>query len=89
LVVPSGERQHRLRRQPQLVRDGHADAAIADVQGEIAGMRGDFQPFAPDFQLTTQITSLIRADSRKTLPNTFTRYNLWIGSPRKGIFSSY
>jgi hypothetical protein len=32
------QRQHRLRRQAQLVRHSHADAAVADVEAEIAGM---------------------------------------------------
>jgi hypothetical protein len=32
-----------LGREPQFVGDSDADAAIANVEGEIAGMRGDFQ----------------------------------------------
>jgi hypothetical protein len=43
------QRQNRLRRQSQLVRHGHADAAIADVEAEITGMEGGFQLFAPGF----------------------------------------
>ena len=31
------EREHRLRREAQLVGDGHADASVADVEAEIAG----------------------------------------------------
>lgn len=37
------QRQHRLGCQSQLVRDGHADAAIANIEAEIAGVRGGFQ----------------------------------------------
>jgi hypothetical protein len=47
--VPPLQRQHRLRRQPQLVRHSHPDAAIADVEAEIAGML--FQCDAPGYQL--------------------------------------
>jgi hypothetical protein len=43
LIMLSGQRQHRLRRQPQLVRDSHADAAVADVEGEITRMGGGLQ----------------------------------------------
>lgn len=38
LIVLSGQRQNRLRREPKLVRHGHADAAIADIKTEIAGL---------------------------------------------------
>jgi hypothetical protein len=38
------QRQNRLRRQAQLVRDSHADAAIADVEAEITN---SFQRMAP------------------------------------------
>ncbi len=48
-LLPPLQRQHRLRRQAQLVRHGHADAAIADIEAEIAGMRGGFQLLAPGF----------------------------------------
>jgi hypothetical protein len=41
------QRQHRLRRQPQFVGDGDADAAIADIEAEVAGMKGGFQLLAP------------------------------------------
>jgi len=40
--------QHRLRRQAQFVGHSHPDAAIADVEGEIAGRF--FQFSAPGFQ---------------------------------------
>ena len=45
-VVLALQRQDRLRRQAQLVRDGYADAAVADVEAEIAK---SFQLFAPGF----------------------------------------
>ena len=45
-VVPPLQHQHRLRRQTQLVRDGYADAAVADVETEIAN---SFQLPAPSF----------------------------------------
>jgi len=48
-IVAPFQREHRLRRQAQLVRDGHADAAVANVQTEIAKMRFSFQFLAPDF----------------------------------------
>jgi hypothetical protein len=44
LIALPLQRQHRLRRQAQLVRDGHADAAVADVEAEIAD---SFQLLAP------------------------------------------
>lgn len=37
------EREHRLRGEPQLVRDGDADAAGADVEAEEAGLGGGVQ----------------------------------------------
>lgn len=40
------EREHRLRRQAQFVRDGHADSSIADIEAEIAG---NTQLLAPSF----------------------------------------
>ena len=45
-VVLPLQRQNRLRGQAQLVRDGYADAAVADVEAEIAN---SFQLFAPGF----------------------------------------
>lgn len=36
-AVSSIEREDGLCRQPQLVGDGHADAAVADIETEIAG----------------------------------------------------
>ncbi len=51
LVVPSDKRQDRLRGQPQLIGDGNADAAIADIEAQIARMEGSFQLSAPDLQL--------------------------------------
>jgi hypothetical protein len=42
-IVPSGQRQNRLRRQPQLVRHRNADAAVADVEAQITGMGDSFQ----------------------------------------------
>jgi hypothetical protein len=47
-VVTPLQRQHRLRRQPQRIRHSHSDAAIADVETEIARM--SFQFSAPGFQ---------------------------------------
>jgi hypothetical protein len=44
--------QHRLRRQAQLVGHSYPDAAIADVEGEIA--RRIFQFSAPVFQLNAR-----------------------------------
>jgi hypothetical protein len=44
LIVLPLQRQNRLRRQAQLVRDSHADAAIADVEAEITN---SFQRMAP------------------------------------------
>jgi hypothetical protein len=35
--------QYRLGGKSQFVRNGHADAAIADIEGEVTGMRGGFQ----------------------------------------------
>jgi hypothetical protein len=49
LVMTPLQRQYRLRRQLQLVRHRHADAAVADIEAEIAGMRGGFQLLAPGF----------------------------------------
>jgi hypothetical protein len=43
LIVPPLQRQNRLRRQPQFVRHGHPDAAVADIEAEIARMRNSFQ----------------------------------------------
>jgi hypothetical protein len=48
-IVPPLQRQHRLRRQAQLVRDRYADAAVADIEAEIAGMKGGFQLLAPGY----------------------------------------
>lgn len=42
-VTPSLKRHHRLSRQPQLVRHSHPDAAIADIETEIARMARGFQ----------------------------------------------
>jgi hypothetical protein len=47
LIIPPLQRQHRLRRQAQLVRHSHADAAVADVEAEIARMSDSFQLLAP------------------------------------------
>jgi hypothetical protein len=41
--VASLQGKHRLCRQPQLVRDSHPDAAVADVEAEIARNGGGFQ----------------------------------------------
>jgi hypothetical protein len=46
LIVPPLQRQNRLRGQAQLVRDSYADAAVADVEAEIAN---SFQLLAPSF----------------------------------------
>jgi hypothetical protein len=54
LIVPSGQRQNRLRRQPQLVRHSHADAAIANIKAKITGMGNGFQLSAPGFQLNAR-----------------------------------
>jgi hypothetical protein len=48
LIVPPLQRQHRLRGQAQLVRHSHADAAVADIETEIAN---SFQRFAPGVKL--------------------------------------
>jgi len=45
-IVPPLQRQNRLRRQAQFVRDRYADAAAADVEAEIAN---SFQLLAPSF----------------------------------------
>ena len=50
-VAPAFQREHRLRRQPQLVRDSHPDAAIADIQPEVARMKYVCQLAAPGLQL--------------------------------------
>jgi len=42
----------------QLVRDGHADAAAADVKAEIAWRPARFHYAAPHIQLTAQLTAL-------------------------------
>lgn len=39
--------EHGLRREAQLVRYSHADAAAANVKPEIAGMKNSFQLLAP------------------------------------------
>ena len=49
------QRQNRLRGKAQFVGDSYADAAIADVEAEIAKMRYSFQLSAPSFQLTGRI----------------------------------
>jgi len=38
-----------LRREAQLVGDGNTDAPVADVEGEVARVRGGFQLLAPGF----------------------------------------
>jgi hypothetical protein len=38
---------HRLGGQAQFVRDGHADAAVADIEAQVAGMGNSFQILAP------------------------------------------
>jgi len=43
------EREHGLRREAQLVGDGNADAAAANIEAEIAGMRNSFQLLAPSY----------------------------------------
>jgi hypothetical protein len=48
LIVPPFQGQHRLRRQPQFVRDGNADATVADIEAQIARMGNSFQLLAPD-----------------------------------------
>ena len=48
-IVPPLQRQHRLRGQAQLVGDSHADAAVANVEGEVARMLVGFQLKAPGF----------------------------------------
>jgi hypothetical protein len=50
IVLPL-QGEHRLRRQAQFVRDSYADAAVADVEGEIAGMRDGVQRFGSCIQL--------------------------------------
>jgi hypothetical protein len=45
-IVPPLQRQNRLRRKAQPVRDSYADAAVADVEAEIAN---SFQLLAPGF----------------------------------------
>jgi hypothetical protein len=49
LVAAPLEGEHRLSREPEFVADSHADAAIADVEREIAGMGGGLQVLAPGF----------------------------------------
>jgi hypothetical protein len=51
-VVLALQRQNRLRCQAQFVRDGNADAAVADVEAEIARVRSGFQLLAPASSLT-------------------------------------
>jgi hypothetical protein len=43
--MPPLQSENWLRRQPQFVRHSHADAAIADIEAEIAGMGYSFQLF--------------------------------------------
>jgi hypothetical protein len=50
-VVTPLQGEDRLRGQPELVGDGHADALGADVETEIAGVGGGFQFESPGFQL--------------------------------------
>jgi hypothetical protein len=50
VAAPPLQRQNRLRRQPQLVRHSHADAAIANIEAQIARLSCDFQLFAPSFR---------------------------------------
>jgi hypothetical protein len=63
LVVPPRERQHGLCCEPQFVGDGHADAAIADIEAEIAGMSEVFQFAAPALQLTA-LSGLLERNKR-------------------------
>jgi len=56
-VVAPFQRQHRLGGKSQFVRHGHADAAIANIETEIAGMRCRFQLFTPGFQLNARRTT--------------------------------
>jgi hypothetical protein len=49
LVVVALQRQNGLRGQAQLVRDSYANAALADIEAEIARMRNSFQLLAPGF----------------------------------------
>jgi hypothetical protein len=51
LTPPPFQREHGLRRQSQLVRHSHADAAIADIEAEVAGNRDSVQLLAPSLQL--------------------------------------
>jgi hypothetical protein len=48
-IMAALQGQHRLRGQAQLVGDSHADAAVANVEGEVARMRCGFQLLAPGF----------------------------------------
>ena len=46
--MPPLQSENRLRREAQLVRHGHADAAVADIEAEVAGMENSFQLLAPE-----------------------------------------
>ena len=50
-VAPPLQREHRLRRQPQLVRHSHPDVAAAYIETEIAEMSGGFQYSTPGLDL--------------------------------------
>ena len=52
LIALALQRQNRLRCQAQLIRDGNADAAVADIEAEVARMSGGFQFLAPASSLT-------------------------------------
>jgi len=60
-IVPPLQRQHRLRRQAQLVRDSYADAAVADVEAEITN---SFQLFAPASSLSSGLSGFQKARKR-------------------------
>lgn len=51
LVAAPLKGEHRLSCESEFVADGHADAAIADVEREVAGMGGGLQVLAPCVQL--------------------------------------
>jgi hypothetical protein len=60
IVLPL-QRQDRLRRQAQFVRDRYADAAVADVEAEITN---SFQLFAPASSLSSGLSGFQKARKR-------------------------
>ncbi len=77
LIALALQRQNRLRRQAQLVRDGYADAAVADVEGEIARMRGSLQRLAPASSLMAVSDPELKSMKKEGVPPPI----LWTQNP--------